>query len=189
MKGTDDLNGDGNDEFFTSAPGAEEEAGVAYIIPGFYESAATYTLEDSFDSVSPAAVRAVRFVGSAGDSVNKIDFVNDINGDGYRELMVGAPKYSVHRQNGGAAYLLYGGPLFQEDWWDTSSGIPMSDVELESIGLAGTTAAQFIGDQNEHRLGNDFASAGDFNGDGYNDVVVGSGHYHGEVHLFSGGGL
>ncbi|MEC7985832.1 MAG: MopE-related protein [Myxococcota bacterium] len=189
LKGTKDLDGDGDEEFFASAPGAENGAGVAYIIPGFYESAATYTMEDAFSSASPSAIGAVRFVGSASDNVNQIDFINDINGDGYQELMVGAPKYSVHSQNGGASYLLYGGPSFRSDWWESATGIPVGDIELETVGLEGTTAAQFIGDSNEARIGSSFASSGDFNGDGYNDVVVGSGHYHGEVHLFSGGGL
>ena len=72
----------------------------------------------------------------------------DVNGDGYGDVIVGAPTTGAS----GKAYVYYGGPYgpaWSADW---------------SVGL-GTAGAQF---------GISVASAGDVDGDGYGDVIVGA---------------
>ena len=76
----------------------------------------------------------------------------DVNGDGYSDIIVGAPLYSNGEINEGATWLYLGGP----------SG-PSS------------TPAWFIeGNQAYGQYGISVAPAGDVNGDGYGDVIVGA---------------
>ncbi|HEX5049490.1 MAG TPA: cadherin domain-containing protein, partial [Gammaproteobacteria bacterium] len=72
----------------------------------------------------------------------------DVNGDGVDDLLIGAPA-------GGRAYLVYGGHALPDPF------------DLASVDGASGTALVGGGTQ--------VASAGDVNGDGYDDVIVGSG--------------
>jgi hypothetical protein len=80
----------------------------------------------------------------------------DVNGDGYDDLVVGAPRAQdlVYRE--GVASLFYGGPG----------------------GLATTPAWRVGGGQQGSRFGAAVAAAGDLNGDGYGDLVVGAADYN-----------
>ena len=104
-------------------------------------------------------------VGSAGD----------VNGDGYSDLLVGAPDADSGERDEGSAYLFLGSPA----------------------GLARSPAWTLEGDQSGAQLGFCVASAGDINGDGYADVLVGAPGYDGGqedegavfIYLGSPGGL
>src|SRR5690606_31555460 len=72
----------------------------------------------------------------------------DVNGDGYGDVIVGAPLYDDGQSNEGAAFVFHGGPGGIND------AIPVSaNTELQ-------------GDQPDALLGTSVASAGDVNGDG-----------------------
>jgi hypothetical protein len=79
----------------------------------------------------------------------------DVNGDGYDDLIVGAPGYDYGQVDEGAAFVFLGhsgGPSVLPDWYAQS-------------------------DQTGASFGSSVASAGDVNGDGYDDVLVGSPSY------------
>jgi uncharacterized repeat protein (TIGR01451 family) len=76
----------------------------------------------------------------------------DVNGDGYADIIVGAPFFDAGEDNEGAAFVFLG----RESGIDTTV-----HVRIES-------------DQSEAGLGNSVAGAGDVNGDGYSDIVVGA---------------
>jgi len=90
----------------------------------------------------------------------------DVNGDNFDDIIIGAPGYGT----GGRAFVYLGsevGPSSQPDWI-------------------------FDGENNGDRLGNSVATAGDVNGDGYDDVIIGapedslSGLIQGKVYVFLG---
>ena len=79
----------------------------------------------------------------------------DVNGDGYADVIVGA-HLRRGRDDEGAAFVFLG----------SASGIADGDP--------GTAAAQLESDQASAYLGISVAGAGDVNGDGYADVIVGA---------------
>jgi hypothetical protein len=76
----------------------------------------------------------------------------DVNGDGYADLVVGAPSYDDYR---GKAYVYHGSPA----------------------GLGHTPAWTAVGENAGDHFGYAVATAGDVNGDGYADLVVGAPSY------------
>ena len=90
----------------------------------------------------------------------RVGTAGDVNGDGYSDVIVGARNYSNGESIEGRGYVYHG-----------SSGGPSSvpDWTVES-------------NQSGAQLGNAAASAGDVNGDGYSDVIVGAWfHDNGQV--------
>jgi hypothetical protein len=83
----------------------------------------------------------------------------DVNGDGFDDVIVGATNYNSGLVGEGAAFVYLGSP----------TGI--------ASGNESTASARLESNQLNARFGNAVASAGDVNGDGYADVVVGSFQY------------
>ena len=99
-----------------------------------------------------------------------VSTAGDVNGDGYSDVVVGAYKYDNWESDEGRAFLYLG----------SSSGL--------------STAASWTAepDQGSAWFGYSVGTAGDVNGDGYSDVVVGAVYYdngetnEGAVFLYSG---
>ncbi len=81
----------------------------------------------------------------------------DVNGDGYADILVGAPGYSSNSScDSGAVYLLYGSPS--------------SNTNLEN----GSPSATWLGNDCDERAGRSLSFVGDQTGDGWDDFVVGA---------------
>lgn len=136
-----DVNGDGYDDIVVGAPYHDypgTEAGAAYVYFGGPAADASYDLvlygEAALDHFGSS-------VGSAGD----------VNGDGYADLIVGAPDNDAGGDYAGRMYLYLGGPSFD-----------------------GTPFLTLTGEAAWDRFGSAAGTAGDMNGDGYADVMVGA---------------
>ena len=81
----------------------------------------------------------------------------DVNQDGYNDLLVGAPWYSNGHNYEGRVYLYFGSP----------TGLLSSPVYIAES------------NQESANLGYSAASAGDVNGDGIADIIVGARNYDG----------
>ena len=79
----------------------------------------------------------------------------DVNGDGYADVIVGASGYDNGEVNEGAAFVYHG----------------------SAAGIDNTTASMVESDQANANLGVSVSGAGDVNGDGYGDVIVGAYNY------------
>jgi len=99
-----------------------------------------------------------------------VSSAGDVNGDGYSDVIVGALFHDVEGDNTGKVYIYFGG--------NPMDGNP--DVIL-------------IGQQPYEKFGYPVASAGDINGDGFSDIIVGAignndnGEDCGKVYVFFGG--
>ncbi len=139
-----DVNGDGFADVIVAAPffdNGEVDEGVALLYfgaAGSFDTTADALLEVNLTSF------LFGFGGAAG--------AGDVNGDGYADVMVGAPGYDNGQNNEGAVFLYFGGA----GAFDT--GV---DAVLES------NVADAL-------LGISVAAAGDVNGDGYADLIVGA---------------
>lgn len=92
---------------------------------------------------------------SLGYSINN---AGDVNGDGYEDILVGAPKYDGGTHKAGALFAFYG-----------SAG-----------GLSPWPSWIFAGDQTGADFGFSVAAAGDVNNDGFADIVVSAPGYNGD---------
>jgi Ca2+-binding RTX toxin-like protein len=159
-----DLNGDGLDDLIV---GADRGDGSTNTITGAGESYVIFGSASMSGTMSIAAATSVIIYGidvsdSSGSSVSG---AGDMNGDGYDDLIIGAPDgdgtSTAVRNNSGESYIIYGG-----------ASMPAT-VELATLGTAGVT---IYGSGANDRSGQSVSSAGDVNGDGYNDVIIGAGN-------------
>jgi hypothetical protein len=91
---------------------------------------------------------------------HSVSTAGDVNGDGFSDVIVGAPSFDNGQPDEGRAWIHLGGP----------GGLAVAPAWVVESGQAGA------------RLGNSVGSAGDVNGDGYGDVIVGASRFdNGEV--------
>lgn len=155
-----DLNRDGLADVIIGGPGASSNAGRAYV---FYGGSA-------FVGSKPASGANLILTGESNTTLGTgVACAGDMNGDGRDDLVVGAYQFNGF---GGKAYIFYGGP--------TLSGTRPAagaDVILTSEGSG-------------NQFGGNVAAAGDLNGDGLGDVIVGAvgyGSNTGRAYIFLGG--
>jgi Ca2+-binding RTX toxin-like protein len=99
-----DLNGDGYDDVTVSLTWNVDQPGTAYVI---YGKSDFYT--PGIDVTALDGTNGFRIDGVPRDMFQTIDGAGDINGDGFDDLVIGAPgalSEGVHSK--GAAYVIYG---------------------------------------------------------------------------------
>ena len=92
-----------------------------------------------------------------------VSSAGDINGDGFADLIV-AHRAPIRTANSGASYVVFG----------KASGFT---ANLNLSTLTGSKGFRLVGApaSDDQCVGYSVASAGDFNGDGYDDLLVGAG--------------
>jgi len=156
-----DVNGDGFDDLIVGAYGADPNgtnSGAAYVVfgkaGGFGATLDLSTLNGTTGfQISGAA---------AGDYAGwSVSSAGDVNGDGFDDLIVGAYRADPNGSNSGAAYVVFG----------TAGGFAAT---LDLSTLNGTTGFQISGAAEGDLAGTSVSSAGDVNGDGFDDLIVGA---------------
>jgi hypothetical protein len=153
-----DVNGDGYADVIVGADGypSDDQRGKVYVYHGGATGLGTspaWVTEGELDYD-----RFGRVVAGAGD----------LNGDGYADIVVSAPRYPGSSGDNGKVYTYYGSPT--------------------GLGTGADWTA--TGESGSDRLGGSLSGAGDVNGDGYSDLVVGSAGYgssRGKVCVYHGG--
>jgi Ca2+-binding RTX toxin-like protein len=156
-----DFNGDGIEDMFTGEPGADmplqDDVGALNIVFGRKSGSASAINVSSLD-----AGGGLRIVGAVA-----FDFVSgraaaagDVNGDGFSDVIAGTYNAGFGGANSGSAYVVFGKPA------------ATSPLLLQT--LDGTNGFRMDGEAAGDRLGWAVGGGGDFNGDGFKDVVVGA---------------
>lgn len=146
-----DVNDDGYSDLIVGAiyyGGSQPQEGAAFVFMG-----------------SPAGISTIMsnlLEGGQGYTLFGVSVASagDVNGDGFSDVIVGAPLYDLGQNDEGAAFIYHGGPGGLSD---TAMTILQSDQDSAWFGIA-------------------VSSAGDVDGNGYSDVVVGASLFdNGEV--------
>lgn len=155
-----DFNGDGYDDTLVGSHTSFNEADLPGRVYVYFGGPGV-----SFDTTARATLRDFATESWFGVS---LDTAGDFDGDGFADVVIGAPKSDNRGTDAGRAYLYRGG--------------------------AGTTFdsapdAIFDGEIANASFGISVASAGDVNGDGFSDVIVGASGSPGGggAYLFFGG--
>ena len=153
-----DVNGDGIDDLLIGAEDSDAGgvlSGAAYIIYGSTSLGGEITLDQAdvqiTGSIEPISEGIGAHVGDAGD----------VNGDGIDDIVIGSYTNTSNAAAAiGSVYLVFGSKTLP-------SVIPATDVDLV---IQGTDPFELLGRR--------VAGAGDVNGDGIADLVLGSPLYH-----------
>lgn len=137
-----DVNGDGYSDVIVGAPdydNGQVDEGVVYIYEGTSQGLEQF----------PTLIEDNRPGERFGSAISK---AGDLNGDGFDDVIIGAPNYENGQVEEGAVIIIYG----------SITGLNL----LNPVVLESNTPYSYFGFS--------VSNAGDVNGDGYGDVVIGS---------------
>ena len=157
-----DLNGDGLDDLIIGAhyadPNSKSNAGSSYVLFGKTGDIAAVELSD----VAAGSGGFVIHGESGGDqSGYSVSSAGDVNGDGLDDLIIGAWGTDQNEANSGSSYVVFG----KNSYNDT---VQMSDI------AAGNGGFVIHGESSDDKSGYSVSSAGDVNGDGLADLIIGA---------------
>jgi hypothetical protein len=155
-----DMNGDGLEDALigaaTAAPDGKQGAGEAYVVFGAVANPAALPLA-TLDGHNGFRLTGAAFNAAAGAAVGG----GDVNGDGLADLLIGAPGSDAGSvAAAGAVYVVFGATSFP------------ARVNLDA--LDGGDGFRIQGVVEEEGVGAAVAFAGDLNGDGFGDIIVGA---------------
>jgi hypothetical protein len=148
VSGGGDVDGDGFSDFVVGAPYAATG--------GVYGGAAHLVLGPVAEGIGTLSNADGLFYGgtNGGRAGFSVALLGDVDNDGYDDVGVGAPDENGNGPNSGAAYGLLG---------PVSGSVALTDADIV-----------MVGEDTDDAAGYSIAAAGDVDGDGKGDIVVGA---------------
>jgi len=163
VSGAGDMNGDGFGDLIIGAPGGRAgdlmpDEARAYVVFGSADGFGDSFDLASIDGSNGFLLEGLRQVDEFGEAVSD---AGDVNADGFDDIIVGAAGANPIGAGGGSSYVIFG----------QANGSP------ERINLADldpTIGLRLDGIDAGDRSGASVSGAGDVNGDGFHDMLVGA---------------
>src|SRR5262245_39188338 len=156
-----DVNGDGFADLIVGAYGADPNgngSGASYVVFGKAGGFASNINLSSLDGTNGFKLSGAAYEGSG----HSVAAAGDVNGDGFADLIVGAPFADPNGgTDKGASYVVFG----------KAAGFA-SNINLSS--LDGSAGFKISGVELDGRSGWSVDSAGDVNNDGFDDLIIGA---------------
>lgn len=165
VSGAGDVNGDGIDDMvigaFGADPGGISGAGSSYVIFGRRGLVGAPVPSNVLNGLN-----GFRMNGLSEESLGaSVSGVGDVNNDGLADFILGAESAHAVDQFSGRSYVIFG------------QATPFGAL-LDLAGLDGVSGFRIEGRGYYDFAGSCVSSAGDLNGDGVNDIYVGSAHVY-----------
>lgn len=175
ISGAGDVNSDGVADFLIAANAANNYAGQSYVVFGKKQAWPISINLADLDGTNGFTMNGIHSNDGSGVSVSR---VGDVNVDGIDDILIGANLVNNYR---GQSYIVFG----HKSLWP-------STIDLGA--LNGTNGFAINGINPNDNSGLIVSEAGDVNGDGIADFLIGSVsavnfNYHGQVYLVYGSGI
>lgn len=167
VSGVGDIDGDNIADFAIGAPGADGSTGHVYV---FFGQETAFDVDVDLNTLNGENGFVVNGAPAGSENGFAVSGAGDVNGDGVDDLIISAPNADGPAEDGsisvGRAYVIFGR--------DTINGTDSFASTFDLSTLNGHNGFQILGHDDNDNIGFSLSSAGNINGDSFDDLIIGA---------------